>query len=226
MGDSIGDRMKKYYEDRFRVYLVRRTPVIIRLDGRAFHSMPLGKPFDQSFMTAMQCAAESTSFEIQGFKFGYVQSDEASFLLTDFDNLDTEAWFDYNLAKIVSISASLMSVHFNEIFRRASKEVFDGRAFNIPREEVANYFIWRYQDWQRNSLQMYCQSFFSHKEMMNKGREDQHEMLHSIGKNWAMDLSSVEKNGIFIFPGEVTSNYVPAYESLNEQIGLFKRGDT
>lgn len=33
--DSLGDRMKKFYEDRNRTYLARRTPVIIRVDVQA-----------------------------------------------------------------------------------------------------------------------------------------------------------------------------------------------
>ena len=230
--DSIGNRMKKYYEDRYRIYLTRRVPVIIRVDGRAFHSMDLDKPFDAEFIAAMRFAAVSTSLEMQGFKMGYIQSDEASFLLTDFDKLETEAWFDYNLSKLTSISAALMSVYFNRAFHR-SVGIFDARAFNVPKEDVPNYFIWRYQDWHRNSVHMYCQSFFSHKELMNKNSYDQHEMLHSIGKNWATDLSSTEKNGAFIFAKDVTSSgdltrsdFGPDYASILDKVPILKEGVT
>ena len=46
--DSLGDRMKKY-EGVSRNYLTRRVPVIIRLDGKAFHTFTKGfkKPFDE-----------------------------------------------------------------------------------------------------------------------------------------------------------------------------------
>jgi tRNA(His) 5'-end guanylyltransferase len=210
---DIGDRMKSNYEDRYRIKLTRRTPVIIRVDGKAFHTLTVGldKPFDKNFMDAMIYAASLTSKEMQGFKMGYIQSDEVSFLLTDYDYLDTDAWFDFSLQKLVSISAAYMTLFFNQYCQLNIPRswigggVFDSRAFNIPMEEVANYFLWRCKDWERNSVSMYCQSFFSHTEMMNKARADQHEMLHSIGKNWATDLTPREKNGTFILKGKIVN---------------------
>jgi tRNA(His) guanylyltransferase len=218
---SLGDRMKEY-EDCYRITLTRRTPVIIRVDGKAFHSLTTKckKPFDKDFMNAMLYAASQTSLQMQGFKLGYVQSDEASFLLTDFDEINTEPWFGNNLNKIVSISSSYMTAFFNQgwIWVREDKSVgvFDSRAFNVPIEEVANYFLWRARDWERNSLQMYCQAFFSHKELMNKDATAQHEMLHSIGKNWATDLTPREKNGTFIFEDKVIDDFIPNFETIED----------
>src|SRR4030065_891451 len=228
MENELGDRIKRNYEDSYRIYLTRRTPVIIRVDGKAFHTLTskmkkhLEAPFFPHFMNSMLYAAEKTAEEMQGFKLGYVQSDEASFLLTDYDKLETEAWFNYNLNKIVSVSASTMTAYFNDFWElgmtglEGKVSVFDARAFNIPKEEIANYFLWRCQDWERNSLSMYCQAFFSHKELMNKGREEQHEMLHSIGKNWATDLSPREKNGTFIFrDGKTVNDFKADYGIIN-----------
>lgn len=42
MKDEFGDRMKLYYEARSKTSLMRRTPVIIRLDGKAFHTFTKG----------------------------------------------------------------------------------------------------------------------------------------------------------------------------------------
>jgi len=206
---DLGDRMKKY-ENVSRFHLTRRTPVIIRVDGRAFHSLLPGtkKPFDGDFITVMMDAAKYLAKEIQGFKLAYVQSDEASFLLTDYDELNTEGWFDYNLAKMVSISAATMTSMFNSqvlLHRELTifgLGIFDSRAFNIPKEEVANYFLWRAKDWQRNSLSMYARSFFSHKELMNKHSSEVHEMLYGIGKNWATDLDDRLKNGSWLVKGD------------------------
>jgi tRNA(His) guanylyltransferase len=203
--DSLGDRMKANYEDRGRHYLVRRTPVVIRVDGRAFHTLARGldKPFDLSLGDAMMCAAAEVAEDMQGFKLGYVQSDEASFLLTDYVTLQTGAWFDYNKSKIETISASCMTAHFNRHFSRPHRlAMFDARAFNIPREEVANYFLWRAKDWERNSVSMYCGAYFSAKQMHGQGRADQHEMLHSVGKNWATDLPERWRNGTWLIRGE------------------------
>jgi tRNA(His) guanylyltransferase len=202
--DSLGDRMKRYE----RVYngdAMRRTPLMIRVDGRAFHTFTANfdKPFDAELMSAMELAAREVASEMQGFKAAYIQSDEATFCLTDYDTIDTQPWFDYDLFKVVSISASLMTIHFNNIIRgyrpgMTELPVFDARAFSLPKEEVVNAFLWRAKDWERNSVAMYCQSFFSHKQMHGQGRADQHEMLHSIGKNWATDLGARERNGAFL----------------------------
>jgi len=198
-------------------------PVIIRLDGRAFHTVTkkLDKPFDGQFIATMLSSANRVADDIQGCKFAYVQSDEVSFLLTDYDSLQTEGWFDYNLCKMVSIAAAEMSVYFNE-YKAMSQfhtlAVFDGRAFNIPREEVANYFVWRAKDWYRNSIQMYAQIFFSHKQLQNKSTADLHELLHDIGKNWTTDLNEHLRNGWWYCNGQWRSDILPTYDSVNSVV--------
>lgn len=194
MPDSLGDRMKGNYEDRNRVKLTRRMPVIMRLDGRAFHTFTRGleKPFDPHFVEVMQYVTRCVFDEIQGAKIAYTQSDEISILITDFDNFDTAAWFDYNVQKMVSIAASVASVAFSMNWGKPVQ--FDARVFNIPKEEVINYFRWRYQDWTRNSIQMLARAHFSHKELDKKNVPAMHEMLHQKGVNWA-DLDPVYKNG-------------------------------
>jgi tRNA(His) guanylyltransferase len=106
MHDSLGDRMKTFYEGPARYYLTRRTPVVVRLDGRAFHTLTKGfqKPYDASFIETMDSAARCLFDEMQGCKMAYIQSDEASFVLTDYDTLTTEAWFGYNKSKLITSS--------------------------------------------------------------------------------------------------------------------------
>lgn len=229
---DLGDRMKDY-ESPAAQTLMQRTPLIIRVDGKAFHSVTanLDRP-SQLFMDTMAEAAELTALEMHGFKIAYVQGDEASFFLTDYDTHTTEAYMGLDLRKLISIPASTMTYFF--IMRMAANGLapylntpiaFDGRAFNVPRDEVANYFLWRCKDWERNSVNMYARSFFSEKQMHGKRREEKHEMLHSIGKNWATDLNDQGKNGTFIIRGQerlrnTTWRYdvQPNYESVNEVV--------
>jgi len=202
--DSIGNRMKENYEDRYRLKLTRRMPVILRLDGKAFHTLTrkCEKPFDKTFQATMQSTAMELCSQVQGAKCAYVQSDEISMLLTDFDRLTTDAWFDYNLQKIVSVSAGIASAYFTAHYMNDGyTAVFDSRAFNVPKEEVCNYFIWRQQDWIRNSVQALSQSHYSHKQLHKKNTSDMHKMLHEKGVNWA-DLDPVWKNGVFISTSE------------------------
>jgi tRNA(His) 5'-end guanylyltransferase len=186
--DSIGDRMKENYENRGRFALTRRIPVIIRVDGRAFHTLTkkCWKPFDAHFITSMQIAALKTAESIQGCKAVYTQSDEASFLITDYSGLDSQAWFDYNKSKIETVSASTMTAHFNQSWNKnnASFGVFDGRSFNIPKEEVVNYFIWRMRDWERNSVNMMSLAHFSTKELHGKNSDERKQMLLDAGHDW------------------------------------------
>jgi tRNA(His) 5'-end guanylyltransferase len=114
--DSLGDRMKENYENRSKTYLVRRTPVIIRLDGKAFHTFTRGmkKPYDEIFHNTMNATMKYLCENIQGCKLGYTQSDEITLLLTDYNTLTTSAWFDYNVQKICSVSASMATMAFSK----------------------------------------------------------------------------------------------------------------
>jgi tRNA(His) 5'-end guanylyltransferase len=177
-------------------------PVIIRLDGKAFHTMTrrCEKPFDDWFANSMVDTAVELCANIQGAKCAYIQSDEISILVTDFARLTSDAWFDYNLQKMVSVSAGIASAYFSKCFFYCQTKyaTFDSRAFNVPKDEVCNYFIWRQQDWIRNSIHMLSQSYYSHKQLHKKNTKDMHEMLYEKGVNWA-DLAPKWKNGTFVF---------------------------
>ena len=116
--DLLGNRMKDNYENRYRFSLTRRTPVIIRIDGKAFHTYTRGfeKPWDTILINTMLDTAWYLCTEIMGCKLAYIQSDEISLLLTDYDKLTSEAWFNNNLQKICSVSASMATMAFNSCF--------------------------------------------------------------------------------------------------------------
>lgn len=196
---ALGDRMKKQYEDRSRIYLQRRTYTIIRIDGKAFHTYTRGleKPFDTQFCHHMDRTALYLCRNIQGAEMAFVQSDEISVLLTDFENINTEAWFDANLQKMCSIASSMATAAFNSM-RLGKVALFDSRVFQIPdRTEVENYFIWRQRDAVTNSIQALAQSLYSQSELHNKNCNDLQEMCFQKGKNWN-DLRAGYKRGRLI----------------------------
>ena len=167
---SIGDRMKENYELRSKDKLLRKTPVIIRLDGKCFHSYKFHKPFDENLHRLMCFVASELINNIQGAKFAYTQSDEISILVTDFDRLESQAWFDYDKQKITSVSASIASGYFTYMKKMCGVNVgkyvvFDSRCFNLPIHEVNNYFVWRQKDWIRNSISMLARDFYSQKQI-------------------------------------------------------------
>ena len=114
---DLANRMKEY-EKRNQYYLQKRTPVAIRVDGRSFHTFTKGfqRPFDKILMTAMQETAKYMCENIQGAKFAYVQSDEITIILVDYDTLETDCWFNYRTDKLCSISASMATMAFNRFF--------------------------------------------------------------------------------------------------------------
>lgn len=214
---DLGDRMKRY-EEPFSQVLLPRTPAILRIDGRAFHTLTrklkCKKPFDEFFIGRMVATAEAVCSEVQGFEFCYVASDEISILFHDLNKHTSEKWFGGEINKINSVAASIATLTFNKtlliyINSIPLKDVtatFDCRVFSIPKEEVPNYFLWRQKDWNRNSLSMFASMFFSHKEMLNKHSSDLHEMLHAKGENWAL-LPQHHKNGVVISPYEKNFDY-------------------
>lgn len=219
---KLDERMKKY-EYITRHYLMCRTPVIVRIDGKAFHTFTKGmkKPFDHIFMESIQDTMKYLCENVQGCVLGYCQSDEISLLLIDYDTFETSAWFDNNISKIISITSSMASVYFNQQFslnlldykikNRESKDrdveyenrlfanisslpVFDSRAFNLSKEEVNNYFVWRQQDAIKNAIQMIGRAYFTHKELENKNGKEIVDMLDSIKVNYH-SFSTCEKRG-------------------------------
>lgn len=207
--DSLGDRMKEFYENRTRIFLPRRTYTMIRVDGKAFHTYARGleRPFDYPFIQDMDETAMFMCENIQGAQLAFVQSDEISILLTDFKKLTTDAWFDGNVQKMTSISASLATAKFNQL--RFSKipspnslAMFDSRVFTIPtRTEVENYLIWRQQDTTRNSISSVAQNMFSPKELHGKNTDQMQEMCFQKGVNWN-DFDTKLKRGRLVLKRE------------------------
>lgn len=218
---SLGDRMKENYENRAKTYLTRRTPVIIRIDGKAFHTFTKEfiKPFDEMMTKTMQDTMLYLCKNVQGCVFGYTQSDEISLLLSDFKNLNSYAWFDYNVQKVCSVSSSMATFAFNYNFLKnvhdaswngeiESSELlhtyvdtakkgalFDSRCFNIPLEEVNNYFIWRQQDATRNSIFSLGRAYFSHKYLQGlDSSEIQNRLFTEMNVNWN-NLPTKHKRG-------------------------------
>lgn len=124
--DSLGDRMKRY-ENNSRYSLTRRIPVIIRLDGKAFHTFTKGmkKPFDQILMNAMQDTMKYLCENIRGCVFGYTQSDEITLVLTDYATIATDAWFGYGIQKMASIAASMATLAFDKALHQAIDDYFN-----------------------------------------------------------------------------------------------------
>lgn len=196
---SLGDRMKSY-ENVSRYKLQPRTPVIIRIDGRAFSSYTRGfrKPWDHHIQDSISSAAIALIQNISGADIAYIQSDEISVLINTYKHFSTQPWFNNNIQKISSVSASIATAYFNATMGSgvtSALAMFDARCFTIPREEAVNYFLWRQQDAIRNSVSSLAQANFSAKQLHGKSQIDMKEMLKSININWDTDISIKNQRG-------------------------------
>ena len=142
VNDALGTRMKTFYEQVPKTRLVRRMPVAIRIDGKAFHTFTRGfqKPFDEVLGNAMVRTMEYLAKNIQGCVFAYQQSDEITLLLIDYQTLETDAWFDYEVQKMCSISASMATMAFNRFFCQEARNFKDNHC------EVSECGIGLYSD--------------------------------------------------------------------------------
>lgn len=235
---DLAKRMKDY-EIRNRYFLQKRIPVAIRVDMRAGHTFTKGfeKPFDKIFMKSMQETAKYMCENTGNAKFAYVQSDEITIILVDYDTLETECWFNYRTDKLCSISASMATMAFNKFFAQEvdkwgaetfgyewyeggtndpevintpewqlagiySKAIdkgatFDSRCFNVPKEEVTNYFYWRQLDAIRNSINGCAQSKYSAKKLQGLNIREVLAKMESDGFNWN-DLPIYKQRGIAV----------------------------
>lgn len=235
MTETLSEKMKRL-ENEVTIKLKPKTPVIIRLDGKAFHTFTRGldKPFDKDLSDIMQYTAMKLAEELQNVKFIYSQSDEISILLTDWDNPNTDTWYGYRVQKMTSVSASIATLAFNEkVLDTTSKywslmmtkdipwedeklykekydlwkskkfnALFDSRVFNLDKEEVSNYFLYRYKDAKRNSAQALAQSEFSQKQLAGVSCPDMIEMVKEKTGVDYNELSSLQKVGFAIYKDE------------------------
>jgi len=185
---DIEKRMKKYQVDQ---HLTDNLPVIVWLDGRAFHTLTRGmeKP-DSRIEAMMDYVAMALCSDAANAKLAYIQSDEISLLLCKNDPFGTN-WFDNRKSKIESVSASMASATATQFYDKEIKPdgplvMFDSIAFVMPFHDVENFFIWRQMDWERNCLNMLCQNYCSSKELEGKNREELKELLRLNGKRWEL----------------------------------------
>lgn len=183
---SLSNRMKSYEDD---TTLKNDAWIIIRVDGKNFHNwtqkMGATTPFDSALMNAMDYATRLTAKQMQGFRLAYTQSDEATFALQVSE--PSEPWFGNKPQKLISVTASMFTYYFNSQIKRQEAwdnffpAFFDARVYIVPEFDVPNVFVWRQQDWYRNSTMMIAREFYSHNDLQGKNLESQMRMIQDAG---------------------------------------------
>ena len=199
---DLSDRCKAY-EACYDFKIPERIPIILRLDGRSFHTftrkMKLDRPLDEGFHRAMVKTMLSLCSEIMHARFGYTQSDEISILIYP-KYANSQAWFDNRVVKMATAAAALASVRFNhalldtlskvrgwpETFIELGKAcpTFDAHLFVIPVHDVANAFLWRQADAARNSVTMHAEFHLERKTLEGISTLERIERLKAIQVDW------------------------------------------
>jgi tRNA(His) 5'-end guanylyltransferase len=223
---DLSARMKEY-ESVTKNRLMINSPAIIRVDGKAFHTWTRGleRPFDYNFYACMAQTAKELVENIQGAIFAYGQSDEISIFLKDYDTINTQQWFNGSVQKIVSVSASLATGYFNKYansleINQNGLAFFDSRVFNLPAYEVVNYFIWRQQDFLRNSVHSVARHYLGHKKCHGLSRNEMIDALANLEEPiiWG-DFDAVFRHGYFYQKGTKTVNLnIPDFVSMRDFI--------
>jgi len=202
--DALGTRMKEYEMAEAGRMLIPGLPVMVRLDGKAFHTFCQGlqKPFDERLTDLM---IDTTKFLVEETNavVGLVQSDEISLVLYT-EKPESQLFFNGRIQKLTSVIASMCTAFFNRELPKALPEksdkfaYFDCRVWNVPSlEEASNTLVWRELDATKNSISMVAQHYYSHNQLHGKSGKEKQEMLFQKGINWN-DFLPKFKRGSYI----------------------------
>lgn len=202
--EAMGDRHKAFEARETMHRLMPGLPVLVRLDGRAFHTFTRGlaRPYDERLSRSM---IETTKYLVDHThaSVGYTQSDEISLAFPNTDP-DNQVMFDGRVQKLCSVLAAMATAKFNQQILANIPEkahllpLFDARVYQYPTLDLAaESFIWRETDATRNSLTMAAHAYYSHKELHKAGYARKHEMLHAKGLNWN-DYPDFFKKGTYV----------------------------
>ena len=255
---SLADRMKEY-ENVTQFRLMKKEPVIIRIDGRAFSKFTKGldKPFDKDLCEIFEYVSYKLREKIDNVKFIYAQSDELSLLLTDWDTTKEnnggriDTWYDYRIQKMVSVASAEATRLFNqkvdevvskywrlysqrdvdmddmELYLNKYKlwkdkryeAVFDTRVFNLPLDEVTNYFIYRQNDAIRNSKMGFARKYFSQKELYKLSNDEAIALVKEKFNEDFYETSLEQQRGFTIASNNEDGKTI---KYIDKEIPLFK----
>ena len=210
----------KDYEIYSTMKVPKNSNIIIRLDGRKFHSLSraldLVKPYDENFYNIITNVCLDI-FNQFAPKFIYAFSDEISILLDEIP-------FSGRVEKMNSVFASLASSSFTyNLLNDYSNEFdldnlsdnernivfpisFDSRIIPVDAQHISDYFKWRQDECWRNCINGY--GIWALKKEYDKEEANEkikglksneiHDMLFERGIN-LNDVETWKKRGIGVY---------------------------
>lgn len=191
---AIGDEMKAL-EAKLETRIPLEGYVIIRVDGRAFHTLTrhMEEPFDPLFVDAMNAAAANV-LEAVDAEFTYVQSDEITAVLSPYGRKANALPFGGRLEKLTTVAASAAASGFTRALMMgvldgakaaewgAAAHVpaasFDARAIHVgDLTGVADNLLWRRVDCRKNAVTAVAKTEFTEGELHGKSTGERWQML-------------------------------------------------
>jgi tRNA(His) 5'-end guanylyltransferase len=202
---DLGDRCKQYEAPEAGRRALRGTPLLARLDGRAFHTFTrdLRRPYDEAMS---RCMIETARYLVQESNalVGYTQSDEITLAWFETSQSVTEYNFDGRFQKLASVLAAQASVRFFQLVTEhlpaKARELphFDARVWQVPTlADAADVFVWREDDATKNSITMAARAVYTDRELHEKDSGVKQEMLFGKGINWN-DYPAFFKRGSYL----------------------------
>lgn len=190
--DTLGNELKAQERAEAGRKLVSDQPIMVRLDGKAFHTYTKGlkRPFDENLSHAMR---DTTAWLVEQThaKIGYTQSDEITLVFFGEGAALEQAMFDGKVQKLTSVLASMCTAKFNQLAQTNIPEkkdtfaYFDARVWNVPdMETVAKVFFWREEDAVKNSITMAASAIYSHKQLHGIGSQEKIKMMADKGVDY------------------------------------------
>ena len=227
---SLHARMMNYESSGSNKLLIR-TPVIVKVDGHQFGALTAGlsKPYDRGVINAMAHATK-TMVENGPAKFGYTYSDKAFFLLIDYEGEETNTLAGGDSQAIASIIASSfardfieglpLETEYDDMMYGAS---FSARAFNVPREEVTNYFIYRQNGAEAKLIYALGRMHVS-QEMKGVRPQEMEALLKEMGHS-KYDCEDIDWKGAYVDEDECELRVASRFSSNRALIDKYLSGD-
>ena len=224
------------YQKAANYFLDPDKYIIAHIDGRSFSKMiknKFKKPFDDTFIEAMNETAKYLCKEVQGCIFAYTQSDEISLIIRKNDP-EGDVFFGGRMCKMQSILAALATSKFSQVMAIerlksipscASAEnvlemcideiengplyQFDCKVWNVDSaNDAMAWLLFRNIDCVRNSKQQTAQTYLPHKDLLRKDADEQIEMLFNRkGINWNTFIPDY-RLGRFVYKIETTETKI------------------
>ncbi len=195
MALTIKDRISSY-EEASNHKLLSKLPVIIQINGRSFSKITslLDKPFCNKFSDCISSTMLQLCMEVEGAVFGYQFNDEIVIIARNDQSSDTVPWYDNKIQKIVSISASVATLHFSNLSHATDLNlmgdpIFLGSTYAVPTILEAIHVLISKQH-QNLQVAIHSASFY---ELLKKyDKNTIKEMLSGLSMDEKVDLLSQE----------------------------------